>query len=104
MKHCPKCNRTYPDDMRFCLTDGGELASDAPSVDFGKTVVVAPQKHRQAESIAPPVITAREAASYPAPVQPVPPPIQPTPPQTQPAPFKPQAAIAPPRKTKKAPK
>lgn len=32
MKHCPKCNRDYPDDgLRFCLDDGVLLVTKTPS-------------------------------------------------------------------------
>lgn len=111
MKHCPKCNRTYPDEMRFCLTDGGELVSDAPSIDFSKTVAWIPPKDMPREPpVSPvmpaaPVTPARDAPSYPAQAQPAPPPSQPVPPQSQPAVSRPPAAYAPPvTKTKKAAK
>ena len=111
MKHCPKCNRTYPDEMRFCLTDGGELVSDAPTIDFSKTVAwippkdIPPQPPVSPPMPAGPVLPAREAASYPAPAQPAPPPSQTVPPQSHPPVLKPQTAYAPPaRKTKKAAK
>ena len=48
MKHCPKCNRTFPDDTKFCLTDGAELISDAPDVDLMKTVVWTPPRSSDA--------------------------------------------------------
>lgn len=35
MKRCPSCQRTYPDDTKFCLQDGAPLA-DAPA-SFGST-------------------------------------------------------------------
>jgi hypothetical protein len=84
MKHCPKCDRTYPDEMRFCLTDGGELVSGEPSIDFSKTVAWIPPKEIPPQPPASPVMPARDAASYPA--QPAPPPIQPSPPPVQQAP------------------
>lgn len=38
MKKCPTCDKTFPDSMRFCQTDGTVLVDDAP-VDPYKTVV-----------------------------------------------------------------
>jgi len=37
MKRCPSCQRTYPDDTKFCLQDGTPLAAAAPSSSFGST-------------------------------------------------------------------
>ncbi|MGI8787631.1 MAG: DUF4190 domain-containing protein [Pyrinomonadaceae bacterium] len=39
MKRCPTCDKTFPDSMRFCQTDGTVLGEDAPPVDPYKTVV-----------------------------------------------------------------
>lgn len=40
MKRCPNCDKTFPDSMKFCQTDGTLLvADDAPPVDPYKTVV-----------------------------------------------------------------
>ena len=36
MKRCPSCQRTYPDDTKFCLQDGTPLVADAPPA-FGST-------------------------------------------------------------------
>ncbi len=38
MKHCPKCNRTFPDEnQKFCTVDGGLLISQ-PAVDLNATM------------------------------------------------------------------
>lgn len=99
MKHCPKCSRTYPDDMRFCLTDGGELISDAPTVDLGKTIAWVPPKDvpRQPPAApAQPQSPPSQPVTPPAPSRPVvQPPSQPAPsqpvvqPPSQPAPSQP---------------
>ncbi len=39
MKRCPTCDKTFPDSMKFCQTDGTVLVADAPPVDPYKTVV-----------------------------------------------------------------
>lgn len=38
MKKCPTCDKTFPDSMRFCQTDGTVLVEDAPADPY-KTVV-----------------------------------------------------------------
>lgn len=40
MKRCPKCQKEFPDSMRFCQTDGTSLVEDAaPLADPFKTIV-----------------------------------------------------------------
>lgn len=39
MKRCPTCDKTFPDSMRFCQTDGTVLVEDTAPVDPYKTVV-----------------------------------------------------------------
>jgi len=39
MKHCPKCNRTFPDEnQKFCTVDGGLLIAAQPAFDPNATV------------------------------------------------------------------
>ncbi len=42
MKRCPTCDKTFPDGMKFCQTDGTVLLDDAPLDDPYKTVVGSP--------------------------------------------------------------
>lgn len=46
MKHCPKCKTQYPDDMSYCLIDGGPLLVNDPEAETLKGRVVRPSKIR----------------------------------------------------------
>src|SRR5436305_1990742 len=46
MKRCPKCNREFDDELRFCLEDGTALVGDgiAPTVAAPTMVLPTPQE------------------------------------------------------------
>lgn len=64
MKRCPKCNRKFDDELRFCLEDGTVLVGDeiAPTVAAPTMVLPTPQEM-------PPTLTQAARPDVPPPPQ-----------------------------------
>jgi hypothetical protein len=61
MKRCPKCNREFDDELRFCLEDGTALLGDEmPSTVAAETMVLPTSEET------PPTITQAARADIPS--------------------------------------
>lgn len=63
MKRCPTCQRTYEDDLRFCLEDGAWLHSiEDPAKSPPATLRITPQ---QTDQVTPAAVSQRDATRKP---------------------------------------